>query len=119
MALAISHDEFEDADFDAEAARNLSTNTQALISKVTEEAHALRDAIAAKYSEQFLRTIKHRAARGYTDAECILRDRWIPLAHRDAVIQLIKQQLDERGFNVLSYPRFSFFGQVTVFQIEW
>ncbi len=106
-------------DMDASAARHLMQESLHASQAREAEYSSLRDDLANQVVESIMRSIEDAASKGMTQVEFKLKDRSIPPEHRYEVIQTVTSELDQRGFNVLTYWRYWFFNSGTIFQIEW
>lgn len=119
MPKVISNSETQMPELDASVARQLVNQSIAANRELASQHTELRESLAVKFSAEVLAHIAKVAQRGNTQAEYFMRDRWVPVEHRDEVVQLVKNSLDHRGFNILTYWQYSLLGSGTVFQIEW
>ena len=104
---------------DASSARELVNQSIAQSHDLSVRYRDLQQSLANAYISKILKQIHARAKKGKTDLAYPVRDRWLPSEHRDVVIEIIRYDLDERGFNVLTMHEQSFFGNVTIFKLEW
>lgn len=107
------------AHLDASIARQIVNQSIAVNRELESQHAALRHALAVKLAASLLAHIGKEAQRSRTQTEYMIRDRVIPAEHREEVLQMVKNSLDSRGFNILTYWQYSVLGSGTIFQIEW